>query len=107
MMSASLLPKLVLRTGYSNFVLPPLPVAQATAWQLINANGSHPSARISHVAAWSDAATGMYIHGGTASGSVGARDRPVWDERSEATLTSSGSSATRLAQKCSMSRELS
>ena len=57
-------------------------VMQATMWELVTPSGSAPSARYSHVAAWSDAANGMYIHGGeTVPGfSPGAREvRPIWD----------------------------
>ena len=51
--------------------LPPLPGMQATTWQLISPSGSKPSARYGHVAAWSDAANGLYLHGGYASSGAG------------------------------------
>ena len=67
-------------------------------WELINASGSKPSGRNSHVAAWSDAANGMYILGGWTASGAGPREvRPVWDGRSEGSWTSCGSSAARLA----------
>lgn len=50
-----------------------MPIPQAPAWRPINANGSEPSRRYSHVAAWANAADGMYVHGGEAV-SVGAQE---------------------------------
>ena len=38
---------------------------QGNAWQQITTSGSPPSERDSHAAAWSDAADGLYIFGGT------------------------------------------
>ena len=65
----------------SEFRSPPLRVMQANTWQQITFTGSKPSARYDHVAAWSDAADGLYIHGGT-DGSVGAQQvRRVRDQR--------------------------
>ena len=77
-------------SGSYEFWLPPLPVAQATMWQLISSSGSAPSGLDSPVAAWSDAANGMYVHGFDGS-SAGAREvRPLWNGRFEAQMTSCG-----------------
>ena len=56
--------ELLYPAGSSEFWLLLLFVMQATMWELVTPSGSAPSARYSHVAAWSDAANGMYIHGG-------------------------------------------
>ena len=52
----------------------PLPVPQATTWELISFSGAKPSARYGHVAAWSEAANGLYIHGGQHTSGVGAQE---------------------------------
>ena len=61
----------------SRFWLPPQPVTQATTWELITFASSKPSAWHSHVAAWSDAADGLYIHGGEVGSGAVALD---WSE---------------------------
>ena len=71
---------------------------QATTWQLITFAGSKPSALTGHVAAWSDAADGLYIHGGWTGSSWGLRRLGgSGTSGSEAIGTSSGSSVGRLA----------
>ena len=62
--------------------LPPLHVMQANTWQQIAVAGSKPTARDRQVAAWSDAADGLYIHGGYDGTGVGAQEvRRVGDQR--------------------------
>ena len=41
---------------------------QGNAWQQISPTGTPPSVRELHTAGWSDAADGLYIFGGHASG---------------------------------------
>ena len=48
--------------------------SQATTWQLITFSGSKPSGRWKHAAAWSIAADGLYIHGGSDGISAGAQE---------------------------------
>ena len=52
----------------------PPPVTQATTWELMSPSGSKPSARRYHIAGWSDAANGFYIHGGRDGSSAGAQE---------------------------------
>ena len=47
---------------------------QANTWQQITVAGNKPSGRYAHVAAWSDAADGLYIHGGSHGSSAGAQE---------------------------------
>ena len=54
--------------------MPLLPVSQANTWELISVSGAKPSTRLSHVSAWSDAADGLYIHGGYRGSSAGAQE---------------------------------
>lgn len=69
---------------------------QATRWELISPNGAKPSGREHHVAAWSDAANGFYIHGGWWDGSAGSQEVGWATSVSEAIWRSCGSSAARL-----------
>ena len=89
---------LVVRINSSELWLPPLRVMQATTWQLITFAGSKPSGRYYHVGAWSDAADGLYIHGGWTA-SVGLRRSGGSETRGSeaANRMSSGSSVGRLA----------
>ena len=77
--------------------MPPLPVPQATTWELIGVSGNKPSARTWHVAAWSDAANGLYLHGGLDGSSGLRRSGGAGTGIPKAFLTTSGSSAARLA----------
>ena len=57
-------------------------VTQATTWEPITVAGSKPGARNRHVAAGSDAADGLYLHGGWNGISAGAQEvRRVGDQR--------------------------
>ena len=59
---------------YAREPVPLLPVPQATTWELIGVSGNKPSARFGHVAAWSEAANGLYLHGGDDGSSAGAQE---------------------------------
>ena len=68
-----------------------LTVSQATTWELISFSGNKPSGRNNHVAAWSNAAGGFYIHGGEdANGGGLRRSGEQWNGVSEASWTSCG-----------------
>ena len=57
-----------------------VPRTQANAWQRIRPSGNALIARYGHVAAWSDTADGLYIHGGY-TGSRRALSKSVRSKR--------------------------
>ena len=85
----------------SESLVAPLRVMQANTWQQITFAGSKPSARDRHAAAWSDAADGLYIHGGSLLIGWGLRrsggSGGSGTSGSEAVRTSCGNSVVRLA----------